>query len=224
MGGGSCFGFTLRPATKDDLDEITRVHIAGFTEEPQVNYCYPFRHQYPQDHWKWTRHEYEQYLEQPKKYLVYVLDAPVENDGYVVVKPVALAVWNLAVLTAAKAPDPAEKDRKDADKKRCEAFFGRAGQRFKTYFAEWAEKQVNLASLVVHPDFRLRGGGSMLVRWGMNVADGKGWPVTLCASPMGRFLYEYLGFKTIASEVVQVEGEKETLTSTVMVYRLGKET
>ncbi|PVH81301.1 acyl-CoA N-acyltransferase [Cadophora sp. DSE1049] len=224
MGGRSCFGFTLRPATKDDLDEITRVHIAGFTEEPQVHYCYPFRHQYPQDHWRWTRYEYGHYLEQPNKYLVHMLDAPLEIDGSVVVKPVALAVWNLAVLTAAKAPDLAEKDRKDADKRRCEAFFGRAGQRFKTYFAKWAEKQVNLASLVVHPNFRLRGGGSMLVRWGMNVADDKGWPVTLCASPMGRFLYEYLGFKTIASEVVQVEGEQETLTSTVMVYCSGKET
>ena len=58
----------------------------------------------------------------------------------------------------------------------------------------------------------------MLVRWGVAVAEGKGWPVTLCASPMERFLYEHLGFEKIAAEVVQVEGEEETLTSTVMVY------
>jgi predicted N-acetyltransferase YhbS len=75
---------------------------------------------------------------------------------------------------------------------------------------------------VVHPDFRLRGGGTMLVRWGITVAEGKGWPVTLCASPMGRFLYDYLGFEKISSEVVQVEGEEETLTSTVMVYGAGE--
>ncbi len=114
--------------------------------------------------------------------------------------------------------DPAEKDRKDADKERCEAFFAKAGQRFRTYCKKWAEEQVNLSSLVVHPDFRLRGGGTMLVRWGITVAGGKGWPVTLCASPMGRLLYEHLGFENIASEIVQVEGEEETLTSTVMVY------
>ncbi|KAJ8061978.1 hypothetical protein OCU04_009761 [Sclerotinia nivalis] len=118
--------------------------------------------------------------------------------------------------------DPAEKERKDADRKRCEAFLTKAAQRFETYFAEWAEKQVNLSSLVVHPDFRLRGGGTMLVQWGITVAKSKGWPVTLCASPMGCFLYEYLGFEKIASEVVQVEGDEETLTSTVMVYSTGK--
>ncbi|KAF8852528.1 hypothetical protein BDZ45DRAFT_678317 [Acephala macrosclerotiorum] len=209
--------FTLRTATKEDLDNITRIHIEGFTEEPQVHYCYPLRHRYPEDHWKWIRKEYENYLEQPQKYAVHVLETPSEVDGSIV-KPVGHAVWNVAVLTAAVGMDPAEKDRKDADKKRCEAFFGRAGQRFKTYFAKWAEKQVNLSSLVVHPDFRLHRGGTMLVKWGITVAEGKHWPVTLCASPMGRFLYEYLGFGKIASEVVQVDGEEEMLTSTVMIY------
>jgi hypothetical protein len=62
----------------------------------------------------------------------------------------------------------------------------------------------------------------MLVRWGMTVAEGNGWPVTLCASPMGSFLYEYLGFEKIASEVVQVESEEETLTSRVMIYGAGE--
>ena len=71
---------------------------------------------------------------------------------------------------------------------------------------------------MVHPDFRLRGAGTKLVRWGIEVAEGKGWPVTLCASPMSLLLYEHLGFEKIASEVVQVEGEEETLTSAVMIY------
>ncbi len=62
----------------------------------------------------------------------------------------------------------------------------------------------------------------MLVRWGMAVAEDKGWPVTLCASPMGRFLHEHLDFEEIASEVVQVEGKEETLTSTVMVWGAGE--
>jgi hypothetical protein len=75
---------------------------------------------------------------------------------------------------------------------------------------------------VIHPEFRLRGGGTMLVIWGITVAEGKGWPVTLCASPMGRFLYQYLGFEKIASEVVQVEGDEKTLTSTAMVYGAGE--
>ncbi|EHK99902.1 Acyl-CoA N-acyltransferases (Nat) [Glarea lozoyensis ATCC 20868] len=219
MGGGSISprGFTLRTASKEDLDAITRIHIEGFTEEPQVHYCYPYRHEFPEDHWKWTRKEYENYLAQPEKYVVYLLEDAVEVDGNTVCTPVGHAVWNLAVLTPATGADPAEKERKDADKKRCEAFFGRASQRFKTYFAPWAEKQVNLSSLVVHPDYRRRGGGTQLVDWGIKEAESKEWPVTLCASPMGRFLYNYLRFKTLADEVVQVAGEEETLTSVVMV-------
>ena len=104
MGGGSSLsksGFSLRIATNDDLDDIARIHIEGFTEEPQVHYCYPYRHQYPEDHWRWTRKEYENYLKQPQKYVVYVLEAPGEDDGSAVVKPVGHAVWNLAVLTEA---------------------------------------------------------------------------------------------------------------------------
>ena len=35
---------------------------------------------------------------------------------------------------------------------------------------------------------------------------------------MDRILYERLGFVKIVAEVVRVEGEEETLMSTVMVY------
>lgn len=104
MGGGLVHqqsAFTLRVATKDDLDELTRIHIEGFTEEPQVHYCYPSRFEYPEDHWKWTRGEYENFLNQPQKFVVYVLEAPSESDGSTAIVPVGHAVWNLAVLTKA---------------------------------------------------------------------------------------------------------------------------
>ncbi|KAI4598073.1 hypothetical protein KJ359_003882 [Pestalotiopsis sp. 9143b] len=90
MGGGPIIptsSFTLRVATKKDLDDITRIHIEGFTEEPQVHYCFPLREKFPEEHWKWTRKEYENYLEQPDKYVVYVLESPVESDGTVVREP-----------------------------------------------------------------------------------------------------------------------------------------
>ncbi|KAM7186441.1 hypothetical protein V8F33_011834 [Rhypophila sp. PSN 637] len=57
----------------------------------------------------------------------------------------------------------------------------------------------------------------MLVNWGIKSAEAKCWPVTLCASPMGRFFYVSLGFQTVATEVVRVEGEGKTIESTVMV-------
>ena len=112
---------------------------------------------------------------------------------------------------------PGFDERKDANRKHCEAFSEMAGKRFKTYFAEWAEKQVNLSTLVVHPAFRRRGGGTKLVNWGIDAAKEKFWPVTLCASPMGQLLYEHLKFEKIDTEVVRVEGEKEILRSAVMI-------
>ena len=57
----------------------------------------------------------------------------------------------------------------------------------------------------------------MLVNWGIEAAEEKGWPVTLCASPMGQLLYEHLKFTKIATEIVRVEGEEEILSSAVMV-------
>lgn len=88
-------GFILRSATKDDLNDITRIHVEGFTEEPYDNYCFPYRDRYPEDYFKWTRFEYENYIEQPQKFLVHVLVGSAEWGD----RPIGLAVWNLAVLT-----------------------------------------------------------------------------------------------------------------------------
>lgn len=94
--------FALRPATEADLNDITRIHIEGFTEEPQVHYCYPLRKEYPEDHWKWTRHEYENYLKQPSKYVVHVLvSTTTETDEGTVMEIAGVSVWNMAVLTEA---------------------------------------------------------------------------------------------------------------------------
>lgn len=104
MGGGSRLppqGLIMRLATKDDLDDIARIHIEGFTEEPQVHYCYPFRHQHPENHWKWTRKEYKNFMEQPHKYQVHVAEASNDNNGSIAVKTIGHAVWNVAVLTEA---------------------------------------------------------------------------------------------------------------------------
>lgn len=96
-------GCVVHAAAKNNLDDITQIHIAGFTEEPDVHYRYPLRHQYPEDHWKWTRKEYESYLEQPQKFVLHVVEAPSEADGRVFMKPFGLAVWDIAVTSKANA-------------------------------------------------------------------------------------------------------------------------
>lgn len=82
-----------------DLDDITKILIEGFLEEPMDNYCYPFRFKYTEDHFRWLREEYAYYLDNPQKYLVHVAQPSEQSEG---AKSVALAVWETAVL--AKAP------------------------------------------------------------------------------------------------------------------------
>lgn len=108
--------------------------------------------------------------------------------------------------------------RKDANKKHCKAFLETAGQRSERYFAKWGERRVHLSVLVVEPVFRRLGVGTMLVNWGIDTAKGRGVPVTLCASPMGELLYKHLEFEKIATEVVRIDGEEESVASAVMVY------
>ena len=94
-------GLVLRAATSDDLDSLTRIVQVGFPDDPEVNYRFPKREQYPEDYYEWTRKEYQGYLGQPKTYVVHLIEIADESDGKVVMKPAALAVWDIAVLTQA---------------------------------------------------------------------------------------------------------------------------
>ena len=57
----------------------------------------------------------------------------------------------------------------------------------------------------------------MMVKWGIKAARERGWPVTVCANPLGKLLYAYLKFVDIGIEVIQVEGEEDSFSSAVMV-------
>jgi hypothetical protein len=89
----------MRPATKADLDSITWVVEAGFPDDPGCPYKYPYRTQYPDDFWKWTRVQYEEYLSQPEKYVSLVVTVPVliDDGKRFVHKPISIAVWDVAV-------------------------------------------------------------------------------------------------------------------------------
>jgi hypothetical protein len=83
----------MRLATKADLDSITWVVEAGFPDDTGCPYKFPCRGKHPEDFWKWTRVEYEEYLNQPEKYVSLVVTAPVPADdgNGVVHKPISIA-------------------------------------------------------------------------------------------------------------------------------------
>ncbi|KAK7414947.1 hypothetical protein QQX98_006272 [Neonectria punicea] len=213
-------GYTLRKANKGDLDDITRIHVEGFVQEPMDNYCYPLRFKYYEDHFKWMRTEYEYYLDNSHKYVVHVAEAPEQPDGGDKGKqPMALAVWNTAVVAGAPTLDRGLGQRKDANKKHVEAYIQVASKRYEPdgFFYKWGEKQMTLSVLTVLPSFRRRGIGTMMVHWGTQAAAEKGFPVTVCASPQGELLYVHLKFERIGTEVIQAADEEESFESAVMV-------
>lgn len=90
-------GLNLRFATMNDIEDITDVAQQGFPDDPEFNYRFPFRHDYPEDNRTWVRKEYKEYLEQPKKYDVVIITADDNGD-----KAVALSVWDISISTPHK--------------------------------------------------------------------------------------------------------------------------
>ena len=103
------------------------------------------------------------------------------------------------------------------------AFQDTLDKAFKDYFSKYRGQQYHLWLLATHPDYRRRGAGSMLSGWGMDKAAEQGWVVTVLASPMGKKLYESLGYKALGNVIVQVDGEEEKLTVCCLEYHAPKQ-
>lgn len=238
MGGGPygpiCGPLSVRTATKADLNAMTDIIWTGFPDDPGCNFKFPYRHKYEDDFRQWTRVEYEEYIEQPEKFAVHVVDAPFTGEsGVSFSEPIAIGVWDTAVLTEStgggkpsssstsyfatrcvrdltRFPDRGVSVRRDANAEHMKAY-GEAMQRsYRNNFARYGRRQLRLWMLVVHPCYRRHGAGTLLCRWGEREARRKGrWMLTLEASPMGKLLYVHLGYKLIGTEKVQSKGEDE---------------
>ncbi|KAK4145294.1 acyl-CoA N-acyltransferase [Dichotomopilus funicola] len=224
MGGGEFppdRRLTLRKATLADLDDLTTVAQAGFPDDPEFDYRFPFRHEFPEDNRYWVHQEYREYLEQPDKYAVVVITAE-DNDN----RPVALSVWDLNVTIPHQGGDLGIPDddsrvprRHDANPSHFREFARRMTQGFQDFFGALGHDQIHLWLLCTSPAFRRRGAGTQLCRWGINLAAHQGVHTTVLASPMGKKLYEQLGFVLNGSFIIQVEGEEAKLE----IWALKKE-
>lgn len=87
----------LRLARLDDLDNITTIAQRGFPDDPEFDYRFPYRDEFPEDNRRWICQEYREYLEQPEKYIVIIITAS-DNDD----KAVALSIWDVSPSTPQK--------------------------------------------------------------------------------------------------------------------------
>ncbi|KAI1409962.1 acyl-CoA N-acyltransferase [Hypoxylon sp. FL1857] len=215
----------LRRATPDDLEDIATVAQEGFPDDPEFDYRFPYRQNFPEDNRKWIVQEYREYLEQPDKYAVIIVTAS-DNDN----KAVALSVWDISISKAHRGsdlgvPDDPEQQirRRDANASHFRKFKQQMCEEFDSYFGKYGDNQVHLWLLATHPDFRRRGAGTRLCRWGLEWASQQSLYTTVLASPMGRSLYEELSFVECGSFMVQVDGEAEKLEIWAMTYEKDKE-
>jgi predicted acetyltransferase len=110
-------------------------------------------------------------------------------------------------------------ERDDIDLQHLRAYNEAMSQGFEMYFRKYHQRQLHLWMLMTHPQFRRRGAGTMLCNWGLKESAKRGdWPLTLMASPMGKGLYEHLGYKLLGNGVAQISGEE----AKVDIYAMEK--
>ncbi|KAI1111619.1 acyl-CoA N-acyltransferase [Nemania sp. NC0429] len=183
---------------------------AAFPDDPGCDYKFPYRDKHPHDFRKWTRIEYEEYIDQPDKFAVLLATAPVGSGGVTIQQPIALAVWDITVRAAFKGGDHGINERRDANAEHMRVYVAAVSRAFKNYLAPYGTEQLHLWIVMTHPDFRRRGAATMLCNWGEDEAVRRGhWTLTVNASPLGRLVYEHLGYHVAGSETAQVDGEDE---------------
>jgi GNAT superfamily N-acetyltransferase len=111
--------------------------------------------------------------------------------------------------------------RKDADFARLDAFNKVMNDVHKKYWEQEYANNFRLDLLCTIPAHRRKGAGTMLTRWGMDLAIMEGANVGVESSPMGLPLYERLGFKLEEIRHVKVKGDGEELLVRVMSLAIG---
>jgi hypothetical protein len=87
---------SVRAAQPEDLDAVTNVALASLPADPAWPYRYPYAEQFPDEHYKYTRIRYAEYLEnvQAGVYAAMVAELPSKNDPQVR-EIVAISMWQL---------------------------------------------------------------------------------------------------------------------------------
>ena len=85
----------LRPAQASDLEAMTAIAIAAFPFDPQWPYRYPYREEYPDEHYHYVRLGLEEYLARAaeKANEIMVVEAP-DKDNPDLIKVIAFSIWD----------------------------------------------------------------------------------------------------------------------------------
>ncbi|KAK7214813.1 hypothetical protein V2G26_002816 [Clonostachys chloroleuca] len=175
----------LELATAEDARELTEVWFAAF-QDPDLRRLWPDTDGVRQ--W-WTDANSHDMRQKPFQRFVKVVD-PDTKDARGRPRIAAYAKWDLSM--------PDERGRRyppwhaDMPGEECDAFFLREEKERERVMGN--EKHYYLDTVATHPDYQRRGAGSMLLKWGCDLADENKISAYVDATKDGARLYERFGF------------------------------
>lgn len=218
---------SVREGTPRDVEALSKILIDCSDDDPIYPYRFPHRHNHLREFKRYCKDKCLEYLD---TCTVMVYEIPNGRRTPKRGKVIAFSVWKES-QTANPAPARRSSHTEvvaHASDSRLQAYalpdrviaFREASKRAKSDIldARYTEGHMFLKILLCHSEYRGRGAGTALTRWGMNKAQALGLQTTLFASPMGQRLYRRLGFKVVGRFHVQLENETESLDIPAMVY------
>ncbi|KAL2133371.1 hypothetical protein VTI74DRAFT_2459 [Chaetomium olivicolor] len=215
-----------------DVEAVTDVITKTMPLDPQCDYRFPYRREYPEDHYKYTKMLFEYFLDPAyDDWLVMVVQDSLEPGSPTSI--VAFGVWDVSYINKRrygpgyKPQDPVTevegrggKDRRDANHEHFNAFWKDQIKAYKRFFGPIGPEQMHLQILATLPEFQRRGHGSSLCKWAMELVRRDSLKdMSVMASPMGYELYTRLGFQRVGTFAVQVPGEEEQVVLQAMMYK-----
>ncbi|KAF9691494.1 hypothetical protein EKO04_010311 [Ascochyta lentis] len=205
----------LRNASLADADDITTIVISAFEPMPSWQYLYSFRHTFPQEHRECVRFGITQMLSNPDSNTE-VLEAPPGSE----IPLIAVAVWNQnhsAFQSILR--NPPEGCFKSLNITRAIDWEHKFNAAERKYVLDvFGEQQLYLYELATHPDYQLRGAGTMLVERGIERGRREGVNVTLIAQPTAEGFYLKKGFKEIRNISIESVDKDEAFGFNIMAY------
>ncbi|CAM1503549.1 Fc.00g011400.m01.CDS01 [Cosmosporella sp. VM-42] len=175
----------LEIATLHDVPAMTEIWFAAFTD-PGTQHLWPDT---PGVRKWWDDANRSDLLNKPFQRYVKIVD-PKLRDSQGRLRIAAYAKWDFAM--------PEERGRRyppwheDMPGEDCDAFFQKLENGRQRVMGE--RKHYYLDTLATHPEYQRRGAGTMLLKWGCDVADENGVGTYVDASKAGAPLYQKFGF------------------------------
>jgi len=208
----------IRPAVASDLDALTWIGVAAFPYEPQWPYRYPFAADFPEEHHKFTRNRYAEWLDAARTggCIIMVAESLSLEDPSTY-KVIGLSIWRLPQIGGVKSnaklhPPTANSSREDANPLHMDAYRMSVTQAQEKYFDRiYGRNQLSLAQLATHPNYWRRGAATRMLEWGISLSRKTTWPITVFAGPTAYGLYTKFGFRLAGMVTTTVVGEEEKI-------------